>query len=270
MSCLILAISGIGLIALDHQRGEADRSTLVVEPAYDANRQVGTTMVEAQRGIRGYIAYQPRRPAGADGGRAGARCLPRRRATHRRRAGPAVRIARLAGIRTRREPPRRPLRRRAASARGDRPLVGLRPADPGRSERHHGRAGEGPDSVRTGHGRQPAAVRDHRAGAQRPAHRIAPGRRAGQPGRGRGDGARARAGRGHGLAHDQRADQAAAAAARHRAPAAARRPHGLGADRHRRRRGARVGRRRQRSPPHTTSSPTGRTPRWGCCAPRHG
>lgn len=58
MSCLILAISGIALVALDFQRGEADRSTLVVEPAFDANRQVGVTMVEAQSALRGYIVYR--------------------------------------------------------------------------------------------------------------------------------------------------------------------------------------------------------------------
>lgn len=58
MSCLILAISGIALVALHFQRGEADRSTLVVEPAFDANRQVGVTMVEAQSALRGYIVYR--------------------------------------------------------------------------------------------------------------------------------------------------------------------------------------------------------------------
>lgn len=55
MSSLILLISGIGLIALDYQRGEADRSTLVVEPAFDMNRSVRLTMVEAQSGLRGHL-----------------------------------------------------------------------------------------------------------------------------------------------------------------------------------------------------------------------
>ncbi len=67
MSCLILAISGIALVALDFQRGEAERSTLVVEPAYDANRQIAVTMTDAQSALRGYAVYtRVQQTTGAD------------------------------------------------------------------------------------------------------------------------------------------------------------------------------------------------------------
>ncbi|MDO5711434.1 MAG: histidine kinase dimerization/phospho-acceptor domain-containing protein, partial [Micrococcales bacterium] len=65
MSCLILFVSGIGLVAMDYQRGEADRSTLVVEPAYDVNRSVRLTMVQAQSGLRGYLVIASTDPADA-------------------------------------------------------------------------------------------------------------------------------------------------------------------------------------------------------------